>query len=125
MYDGRKIVPGLILFMAVLLSPFLYSASTGQAATKPDLVKPTQEKSCVEPTDWMKANHMQLLIQWRDDFVRNGQATFVGSGGKKYDISLTGTCLKCHDKEKFCDRCHSYAGVQPNCWSCHTAPKES
>ena len=125
MYDGHKIIPGLILFLAVLLSPFLYSVSTGQAAAKPDLVKPAEEKACVEPAAWMKANHMELLIQWRDDFVRNGDATYVASDGKKYDISLTGTCLKCHSKEKFCDRCHSYAGVQPNCWSCHTAPKES
>ena len=125
MYDGRKIIPGLILFLAVLLSPFLYSASMGQAATKPDLEKPAQEKACIESTDFMRANHMELLIQWRDGAVRNGDTTYVASDGKKYDISLTGTCLKCHSMEKFCDRCHTYAGVQPNCWSCHTAPKES
>ena len=73
----------------------------------------------------MRADHMQLLVAWRDESVRQAQTTYVASDGKKYDISLTGTCLKCHSKEKFCDRCHSYAGVQPNCWSCHTAPKES
>ena len=42
-----------------------------------------------------------------------------------YDISLAGTCMKCHsNKAEFCDRCHDYAGVSPDCWSCHVAPQE-
>jgi len=32
--------------------------------------------------------------------------------------------MKCHtDKAKFCDRCHNYVGVTPNCWDCHVEPK--
>ncbi len=126
MHDGSKIVPGLILFLGILFAPFWYNAGTGQAAARPDIVKPTQEKQCVESTEFMKANHMQLLIQWREEVVRNGDRTYVATDGKSYEKSLTGSCLKCHsNKAEFCDRCHDYAHVQPNCWNCHTAPKES
>jgi hypothetical protein len=126
MYDGGKIVPGVILFLGILFSPFLYSVGSGQAAAKPDIVLPTQSKQCVEPVEYMKDHHMQLLIQWRDDVVRNGGRIYVASDGKQYEESLTGTCLssKCHsNKAEFCDRCHDYSNVQPNCWNCHTAPE--
>jgi hypothetical protein len=39
----------------------------------------------------------------------------TASDNKTYDISLTGTCLKCHpNKVEFCDRCHNYNAVAPN-----------
>ena len=39
--------------------------------------------------------------------------------------SLTNTCIRCHsNKDKFCDECHHFAGVQPYCWACHVMPKE-
>ncbi len=124
MHNDGKIVLGLIVFLGILLTPFWYNVGSGQAATKPDIVLPAQEKQCIESTRFMKDNHMQLLIQWRDDVVRNGHTTYVASDGKKYDESLTGTCLKCHSKTEFCDRCHAYADVHPDCWNCHTAPQE-
>ena len=41
-------------------------------------------------------------------------------------MSLSQSCLGCHsNKEQFCDACHNYAGVKPNCWSCHIVPKEA
>jgi hypothetical protein len=36
------------------------------------------------------------------------------------------TCLGCHkNKSEFCDRCHSYSGVDPYCMDCHVLPKGS
>ncbi len=73
----------------------------------------------------MRANHMRLLNDWRDLVVREGERTYTAADGKVYEISLTGTCLKCHsNKETFCDRCHDYAGVTPSCWNCHIIPEE-
>ncbi len=44
----------------------------------------------------------------------------VSSDGKKHEMSLTGTCLSCHaEPDKFCNRCHAYAGVEALCWDCH------
>ncbi|MGE5618205.1 MAG: sulfate reduction electron transfer complex DsrMKJOP subunit DsrJ [Sphingomonadaceae bacterium] len=125
MYDGGKIVPGLILFLGLLLTPFWYNAGAGRAAAKPEIVKPVDEKACVEPAEFMRANHMRLLIDWREDAVRGGDLLYVAGDGRKHDKSLSNNCMKCHsNKEEFCDRCHDYAQVKPNCWDCHTVPKE-
>jgi hypothetical protein len=78
----------------------------------------------VERTEYMRTHHRELLNRWRDSAVREGQRTYVAESGREYTVGLTGTCLKCHaDKEKFCDRCHNYAKVSPNCWQCHVVPK--
>jgi hypothetical protein len=38
---------------------------------------------------------------------------------------LTHTCLNCHsNKSAFCDACHHYMAVTPNCWDCHVTPPE-
>ncbi|MHC4779607.1 MAG: sulfate reduction electron transfer complex DsrMKJOP subunit DsrJ, partial [Planctomycetota bacterium] len=69
-------------------------------------------------------NHMSLLLEWRDAVVREGKKYTDEVGGKKYRISLVKTCLGCHtDKAAFCDRCHDYADVAPDCWNCHIEPK--
>lgn len=125
MYDGGKVISGLILFLGFLLTPFWYNAAAGQAAAKPEIVKPVDEKACVESAEFMRANHMQLLIDWREGVVRDGDLVHVGADGKTWDKSLSNGCMKCHsNKEEFCDRCHDYAQVKPNCWDCHTVPKE-
>ena len=71
----------------------------------------------------MRQKHMELLITWRDEVVRRNVRTFKAFDGRVYDMSLTNTCMKCHDnKKEFCDRCHDYAGVTPYCWDCHIDP---
>ena len=47
--------------------------------------------------------------------------------GKNYNMSLQNECMKCHsNKTQFCDQCHNYTGqVEPFCWNCHIAPKET
>jgi hypothetical protein len=72
----------------------------------------------------MAANHMDLLDQWRDSVVREGVWEYTSNAfGTKYKMSLSGTCMECHnDRETFCDRCHTFAGVEPNCWNCHVEP---
>ena len=73
----------------------------------------------------MVAEHMNLLNEWRDLAVREGQRDHVAEDGKTYDMSLTRTCLDCHQsKKKFCDQCHDYLGVKPYCWNCHVNPED-
>ena len=91
-----------------------------------DLNLPTDEEQCVESAEWMKANHMDLLIDWREEVVRDGARTYTASDGKEYTKSLTDSCLDCHSpKAEFCDRCHDYVGTSPNCWNCHIDPEGS
>ena len=85
-------------------------------------------KVCVESKEYMKANHMQILDVWRNEVVREGNRIYTNSMGKEYNISLSSgeeSCLGCHgDKAEFCDKCHTYASVEPYCWDCHIDPKE-
>lgn len=125
MYDGKYIVSGLVIFLAVLASPGLWNITMGKANAQPNPVLVTQEKACVEPKEVIRAGHMQLLTAWREEVVRGNSRTYVSSTGKTFDKSLTNTCLSCHtNKAEFCDSCHIYAGVSPNCWDCHNVPKE-
>jgi hypothetical protein len=118
MSDAGKIVAGLVVFGALVTAPVWYGL--GKKAAPPELQKPAGEKECVEPTSFMRARHMELLDQWRDAVVRRDEHVYVSTSGKRHEISLTKTCLRCHDDtEKFCNRCHQYAGVEAFCWDCH------
>ena len=94
-----------------------------ERAVELDLVSAREAAGgCVEPVATMRASHMRLLAAWRESAVRQGVRTYRAADGREFEISLAGTCLKCHrDKTKFCDRCHDYAGVAPGCWDCHIA----
>lgn len=120
---------GIVLFLVAATFPFWYGRA--KPVTPPDLKLDTpaiaalQEKLCVEPAPWMRAHHMKLLGEWRDNAVRDANRSYRAADGKIHEISLTGRCLKCHsNKKEFCDRCHDYAGAEPKCWSCHIIPEE-
>ncbi len=124
MYDKGKIIAGLIIFIVLVTFPFLYNIGKVSAKPEPKIDTPVieqlKEKECIESKDFMKANHMQLLDKWRDMAVRDGERVYVNSKGKKYEISLQNTCLKCHsNKKEFCDKCHNYMSVKTYCWDCH------
>jgi hypothetical protein len=124
MYDGNKVIPGLIIFVALMAFPVL--KNMGNAGQVPKLEKPEGVKECVKPIQYMRTTHMQMLNEWRDEVLRDGDRALVEVGGKKYEKSLMMGCLNCHkDKKKFCDECHTYTAVNPYCWDCHFPPKET
>jgi hypothetical protein len=124
MYDTGKIIPGLVVFAVLMTTPIWYSLATGGISEVPEPQPPAGETQCVESAQWMRDNHMHLLDQWRNTVVRDGEHTYVASDGMEYTISLTETCLNCHsNKAEFCDTCHEYAGISPNCWECHNVPE--
>jgi hypothetical protein len=129
LYDGGKIIAGIVVFVIAASFPFWYGK--GKTVSPPDLkldtpaIERLKEKLCVEPAPYMKANHMKLLNAWRDGVVREDKRTYTAADGRVFQVSLTGTCLECHsNKGQFCDRCHDYAGAKPNCWNCHIIPEE-
>jgi len=126
MRDRGIILTGLALFLGLVTFPAWYNLARGATSRGPDIKLPATEKQCVAPTAYMRASHMDLLVDWREQVVREGNRTYRAPDGKVYTVSLTGTCmLKCHTvKEDFCDRCHNYAAVRsPYCWDCHVDPK--
>jgi hypothetical protein len=128
MQYGGKIIIGLVIFVGLLLFPTVYDLGAGSAGYKQPKLQmpaPPNDKACVEATEFMRREHMQLLDDWRDWVVRDGERVYVNAKGKEFEMSLQNTCMDCHkDKEKFCDRCHDTAEVDPYCWDCHIAPEE-
>lgn len=126
--DKKYIIAGLAVFIALFTFPFWYNL--GKAAPAPEIKltdKAKAAKECVMPTQYMRAEHMQLLDIWRHSVVRNSDNIYVNPSGKAYTMSLSNTCLDCHsNKAEFCDKCHDYASVRPYCFDCHIDnPKET
>ena len=126
MRDRSLIYIGLLVFLAVITLPFTYNLVGGMPESMPELELPENETQCVEPTEFMRSSHMQLLLDWRENMVRENIRTYTANDGRTFNIGLTNTCLaQCHaSKADFCDRCHTLAGVQgPYCMDCHIDPK--
>ena len=142
MYDKGKIIFGIIVFLVVTTFPFWYNQASGSASTFPPPKPVAEGLHCVEPAEFMRTAHMQLLNEWRDQVVRDGVRTYTSEAyGEQYAISLTGTCLQCHadwtpaqsvsmemaiapqDQPRACLECHDYAGVKVYCWECHIHPE--
>ena len=120
---------GLLRVFAVALALLLVGGAPPVGADDgrvplPALAKAKGEQ-CVEPTDVMRRNHMDLLTRQRDETMR------LGIRGGKYSLS---GCIDCHATPDpaveggevrtiaaFCDQCHAYAAVKPDCFGCHTA----
>ena len=136
MSDRPIIIAGLVVGLGALTFPFWYTWAAGRPAPPPALELPIDR--CVEDRAYMRAHHMELLNQWRDDVVRKGAKTYVSKSGADYEMSLSNTCMGCHvNREAFCDRCHEYANVSSlhplrqfgteqlsktrgvGCWDCH------
>jgi len=119
------IVALLIFALMVMTLPFwygqIYKNDTGPLKLE---TPPHGETKCVEPAEYMRENHVDLLKRWRDSVVRDGLRTYHAKDGKEYTMNLSNTCLRCHsNKDKFCDQCHDYVKASPNCWDCHVVPK--
>jgi len=130
LYGAGRIFLGLIVFLGFFGFPFWNNI--GKTAVKPEpkidtpVIQELKEKKCVEPKEFMRAEHMKLLNQWRDSVVREGNRVYVASDGRHHNMSLQNGCMNCHsNKKKFCDECHNYMAVKPYCWDCHIAPKEA
>ena len=129
MYNGGKIIAGLIIFVALLTFPFYINQGKSIEKAEPSLDTPVinqlEKKECIRPKGEMKAGHMKILNQWRDEVVRDADRELINVGGRVFEKSLQNGCLQCHsNKKKFCDECHSYAGVDPYCWDCHFVREE-
>lgn len=105
---SRAFLLVFVLFAAWIAAPFSAQA---------DLPKPEKavRGPCVRDAEWMRRNHMDFLKHKREETVREG---------KSVPTESFLSCISCHpSKERFCDRCHAYVGVAPNCFDCHQYPK--
>ncbi|NGZ07261.1 MAG: hypothetical protein G8237_12990 [Magnetococcales bacterium] len=105
---SRASVLFLFLFAAWIVAP----SSLWAAPPQPEKAV---RGPCVRDAEWMRRNHMDFLKHKREETVREGVAV-------KSESFLA--CSGCHpSRERFCDRCHAYVAVAPNCFECHQYPK--
>ncbi|AGA89027.1 hypothetical protein Thimo_0152 [Thioflavicoccus mobilis 8321] len=113
---GRLVVVGLVWVLWALAAPAL-----GKNYVVPDS-EAAQLEHCVEPTEVMRRNHMQLIRHQRDATVHGGIRS------TKYSLAR---CVACHAsyedgkpipvaaKGQFCQTCHAFAAVTLDCFQCH------
>jgi hypothetical protein len=92
---------------------------------KPAITQAKGDK-CVEPVDFMRRSHMEVLLHQRDRTMHEGIRT------KSH--SLKG-CVECHaspttgsvaaEKSDFCQSCHGYAAVKIDCFECHASKPQA
>ena len=119
--DGTGASAGLsarAICLLALLLPVLAFASGRVPKPVIDIDKPGK---CVEDTATMRREHPDMLRHQRDQTMREGIRT--------RQHSLKG-CVECHASAKtgsvlgqkgFCQSCHDYASVKPDCFGCHAS----
>ena len=113
--------------MRLLVSLMLFLCISVAWATEADTPKLDIGKGgqCVRDPQWMRKNHMHLLIHQRDEAVRKGI--------RDDQISLK-NCVDCHASLKddsvtaradsFCVGCHRYEAVKIDCFECHSSKRD-
>lgn len=112
----------------VLVAALAFASALAGAADAPAsrVVKPAvdaaQGDKCVADTEYMRRNHMKLLLHQRDETVH--------AGVRPRDTSLE-RCIACHASKQtssvvgndrnFCQGCHSYVAVKIDCFECHAS----
>jgi hypothetical protein len=101
------------------------SANAAESAFTPklDIGKGGQ---CVEDPQWMRKNHMHVLLHQRDETVHQGMRD------GKYSLK---NCIECHASTKdnsvigradsFCEGCHRYEAVKIDCFECHSGKRKA
>lgn len=113
------------LLLGVYTPTMAADASTDEYSSGPFIPKAQRRYSdtqgCVEPTEEMRKNHMEYILDQRDATVHEGIRT------RQYSLE---ECINCHvsdapdaprvDSEKhFCNSCHTFASVSIDCFQCH------
>lgn len=116
-------LPALLIFAAVGF--FRQSGNAVEAPKAPPPAVAVDSTKCIDRTEYMRANHMKVLHEWRNSSVRDGNRVFTAKNGSRFQKSLN-TCLGCHSTNRlFCFNCHMYANIRPKCWNCHLSPMET
>ena len=113
------------VFVLLMLMCLAAGGAAADSGVPIPFIPKAKGDSCVRDVDFMRTNHMDLLLHQRDDTVHLGV--------RPKDSRLT-ACLDCHavagasgkpvtykDPKHFCRACHDYAAVKVDCFTCHNS----
>ena len=82
-----------------------------------------KEPSCVEPTEYMRRNHMEVIKHQRDETVHGGirstKHSLAGCVACHVAAGTDGKPVAINEDQQFCGKCHDFAAVRLNCFDCH------
>jgi hypothetical protein len=97
-----------------------YAADAPASRVPKPVIAISAPGKCVEDTQFMLRNHMEILKHHRDQTVHQGVRTTQHS---------LANCVACHasretgrvtgSKDAFCESCHRFAAVTLDCFECH------
>ena len=118
---------GLVVMASAAESERIATAAAGRVPVP--TIPMADADSCVEDTDFMRRNHMDLLNHQRDATMHEGIRS------KQHSLK---ECISCHvvmgqdaapvtvsNPEHFCRSCHDYAAVKVDCFQCHASRPDS
>ncbi len=93
MYNKSLVIPGILIFLLVVLSPIIYNSTSASAPPElPSSAMETHNYPSSIPMDTWKSEHMKYV-----------------------DSTTISNCKGCHgNTAEFCDKCHSFVGVRPS-----------
>jgi hypothetical protein len=129
MMSFRQFAKRLVLLAGLIALPVLSNAGDLGPVVPKAKAKASEKTECVEPVSVMRKNHMKFLLHQRDETLHEGIRD------KKHSLV---ECINCHvtkdDKGEypkfgengyFCSSCHNYAGVNIDCFECHSQVPEN
>jgi len=92
MYNKSLVIPGIIIFLLIVLSPIIYNSTSASAPELPSTTIKTHAYPHSIPIDTWKSEHMKYV-----------NATSIAD------------CKTCHANTAVsCDKCHGFVGVKPS-----------
>jgi hypothetical protein len=118
--------------LIVLAAAGALLASAAQAEQVGDFVLPSSPaaklENCVEPTEYMRRNHFEVIRHQRDTTVYGGirstKHSLAGCVDCHVGYDESGKPVSVHEEGQFCSACHDYAAVTMNCFDCHATVPE-
>lgn len=127
----RRVSKGILAVLLICAAATAYATenTTMDSGVPQPLIAMGQGDSCVEDTDYMRRNHMNMLKHQRDETMHKGIRV------EQYSLK---ECINCHvvngpdaipvtvsSPQHFCRSCHDYAAVNVDCFQCHASRPDS
>ncbi|MCU7959549.1 MAG: hypothetical protein KZQ58_06030 [gamma proteobacterium symbiont of Bathyaustriella thionipta] len=121
-----KLMASTVLVFTVLSGTVL---ADEDAASRSRGYKADKLEACVEPTEFMRRNHMELILHQRNLTVHEGIRIKDDSLANCVDCHASrdaqGKAIAVNEEGQFCERCHEQAAVHLDCFQCHATIPDS
>lgn len=124
MMSLRQFAKHLVVLVGLTALPMLSNAGDLGPVTPKAKENASEKTKCIRPVTEMRKNHMEFLKHKRDATMREGVRTKADSLVECIDCHVTpndkGEYARIGEDGHFCSSCHNYAGVNIDCFDCHS-----